>query len=281
MPAAYAALGARMTGRLARTGGAGRVHSRFHSAVNLVFPGLTDGRERLITLFAPDRPLSPDSLRLSQAAFDAVRALPLDSRVEKRGPLLLWETPALAIAFGDRLADNPRIPACRPAEIGRAAAWVKNDLGKTDGLAGLPPAERGRRIAELYRLADALRQGDTAAALDRLKACAGAGPGLTPSSDDMAVGIIAALRACGCTAPFPEPEAACAALAGRTTDVARHYIGCALEGSISEPLRDALAGTAGGWKRLAETGASSGADTIAGLEIGRRVWEGQTAGGGL
>ena len=63
--------------------------------------------------------------------------------------------------------------------------------------------------------------------------------------------------------------------------MARHYIRCALEGFISEALRDALKGQAAGWKRLSETGASSGIDTITGLEIGRRVWEGQDMGGKL
>ncbi|GEM_PF-6030269 len=281
MRGGYVAEAACMSRRLAETDCSGLLLSRFHSAVNLFFPHFPDGTGRLITLFAPAKSLAPDSLRLSEAAFDAVRQLPVESRVIKQGTRLIWETPPFILVFRDNLTENPRIPACRPADIGRAAVWVKTALGKPCGLDSLPRNERDGRIENLVRLADCLRRGDKAEALHRLKAGAGAGPGLTPSTDDMAVGIIAALRACGCTASFPEPETAYAALEGRTTEVARHYIRCALEGFISEALRDALKGQAAGWKRLAETGASSGIDTITGLEIGRRVWEGQDMGGKL
>lgn len=281
MRGVYVAKAACMSRRLAETDCSGLLLSRFHSAVNLFFPHFPDGTGRLITLFAPAKSLAPDSLRLSEAAFDAVRQIPVESRVSKQGSQLIWETAPFILTFGDNLTENPRIPACRPAEIRRAAAWVKNALGKPCGLDSLPRDERDGRTENLVRLADCLRRGDKAEALRRLKAGAGAGPGLTPSTDDMAVGIIAALRACGCTASFPEPEVVYAALEGRTTEVARHYIRCALEGFISETLRDALAGQAAGWKRLAETGASSGIDTITGLEIGRRVWEEQDMGGKL
>ena len=121
--------------------------------------------------------LAPDSLRLSEAAFDAVRQIPVESRVSKQGSQLIWEAAPFILTFGDNLTENPRIPACRPAEIRRAAAWVKNALGKPCGLDSLPRDERDGRTENPVRLADCLRRGDKAEALHRLKAGAGAGPG--------------------------------------------------------------------------------------------------------
>ena len=272
MSAAYEASRACMNRFLAETDSDGWLHSCFHTAVNLFFPLPPHGTGRLVTLLAPERDLVPDSLILPADAFAAVQRLPAAGQVKKRGALIRWEGPSLAVSFGNVRTDNPKIPACRGEDIGRAAAQVKARLQKPHGLKRLPDRDCATRIRNLYRLAEYLRRGRTEEAVYWLAASAGAGPGLTPSSDDMIVGIIAALRSAGCRAPFPEPEDVYAALEGRTTEVGRHYICCALEGGISETMRNALRGDASAWDRLAETGATSGIDTITGLEIGVRVW---------
>ncbi len=278
MSAVYDAPRACMDQPLVDANREGWLHSGFHTAVNLFFPPSSQDTGRLITLLAPGRALVPDSLLLSEEAFAAVQRLPLDSRVHKQGTLLIWKNPPLCLSFGHTRTDNPQIPACRAENILCAVAQIQTNTHKPHGLKQLYGSDCANRIQGLYRLAECLKRGQTMQALHRIVESVGAGPGLTPSSDDMMVGILTALRSLGCRAPFPDAAAAYAALEGRTTDVGRQYICRALEGSISETMRDALTGNASAWNQLAETGATSGIDTLTGLEIGCRVWTKPTTG---
>lgn len=278
MPAVYDVPRACMDQPFADMNREGWLHSSFHTAVNLFFPPSSQDTGRLITLLAPGRALVPDSLLLSEEAFAAVQWLPLNSRVQKQGTLLIWENPPLCLSFGHTRTGNPLIPACHAETILRAVAQIRTNAHKSHGLEQLYGAGCAGRIQGLYWLTESLKRGQTVQALHQIVESAGAGPGLTPSSDDMMVGILTVLRSLGCRAPFPDAAAAYAALEGRTTDVGRQYICRALEGCISETMRDALAGNVSAWNQLAETGATSGIDTLTGLEIGCRVWIKPTTG---
>jgi hypothetical protein len=135
-----------------------------------------------------------------------------------------------------------------------------------------------RLIRLLDRLFDATQQPDMIALA---RALSGLGPGLTPTGDDLLVGVAAACRrlvAGGCW-PAPRRDLLVAALAGMgdtgTTSVAREMVGLAAAGQFPDALTDFVdllgdrdTGTdqvqaAAG--RLAAIGAHSGADMLAGV----------------
>lgn len=106
----------------------------------------------------------------------------------------------------------------------------------------------------------------------RLRALVGAGPGSTPSGDDVVVGVLAALHRSG-----PAGEAALAGLRSslpglltRTTMTSRHLLAAALAGVVAERVHEVLAGLAdiedvpGLIRRARGWGATSGMDLIAG-----------------
>lgn len=150
----------------------------------------------------------------------------------------------------------------------------------------------GGNRPDLHSAADGLRRAlmryaSTPAAAEAVSSAAGSliglGPGLTPSGDDLLVGLLGALargsgaRARGIT------EAVTTAIAKRgsgTTDVSRHYLGLAAEGKFSQPLTElfdslaepgstALQGAR--IQQLLSVGATSGADAVAGVALGLAV----------
>jgi hypothetical protein len=125
----------------------------------------------------------------------------------------------------------------------------------------------------------AIRDGDGEQAIGSAKTLRGLGPGLTPSGDDLLVGLSAALWkmthplaeffACGC--------AAGARLA--TTHVAASYLSYAARGEFAESLHAVLDAIVGGDDRgvddcvtqLTSWGATSGVDCLVGILFGLRA----------
>jgi hypothetical protein len=119
---------------------------------------------------------------------------------------------------------------------------------------------------------------DGAAIDDALRALVGFGPGLTPSGDDALVGLLAALY----HSPGPAQGwrvalgHAVPALLHRTSDVSAHYLSLAVDGHFGEAVLEAAEHV---FARCAEPhrlrllgfGATSGADTLAGLLSGVRL----------
>jgi hypothetical protein len=119
------------------------------------------------------------------------------------------------------------------------------------------------------------RHGDLRAAVRR---ATGRGPGLTPSGDDVLVGILAVLTAPGVSA-MCEPAAARlrAALApslATTTEISRALLGQASRGHVSRPVWELVRALLSGRPAASftqaradvlATGATSGGDTCAGL----------------
>ena len=102
----------------------------------------------------------------------------------------------------------------------------------------------------------------------------GAGPGTTPTGDDLIVGVLAALDTTGSTAAARRLRAAVAPLLTRTTAASRHYLASAIDGRFGEHVHALV-------RRLeksasAETtielasrwGATSGIDLLTGLASG-------------
>lgn len=132
------------------------------------------------------------------------------------------------------------------------------------------------------RLADGLRRRDLQRFVDGARALIGLGEGLTPAGDDVLVGVLAVLHRAAPSWLACRPDAvavlADAARAG-TTAVAREFLWHALGGHFSgpvvalvtaadrEPARAAL-------RDLLAMGATSGADTVAGMRLALRALAG-------
>jgi hypothetical protein len=109
-----------------------------------------------------------------------------------------------------------------------------------------------------------------------LRDLVGRGPGLTPAGDDALVGMLAVLHRATppeCAAPvLARLQRALPPLLDRTTPISAHYVRLALRGAFTEHLTavvDALAAggepSDGQLERLLATGATSGADALAGV----------------
>ncbi len=106
----------------------------------------------------------------------------------------------------------------------------------------------------------------------------GLGPGLTPSGDDLLVGLLAALRALEGRSSFdgPASERLLAETGRRTNAVSFTFVSHALEGRFSEPLHRLVTHLAAGtpdeveraMAALGAWGATSGLDTALGAVIG-------------
>jgi hypothetical protein len=168
-----------------------------------------------------------------------------------------------------------------------AVRWVPRgydaDLSGLSGrVAELGAAARHVAWAGSWPLAgavtDALAAGCRAGLHDAVRRATGRGPGLTPSGDDVLVGVLAVLTA-------PAVAARCAPLAARlraalapalptTTEISRALLSQASHGHVSRPvweLASALlsGGAAASFTQaradVLSTGATSGGDTCAGL----------------
>lgn len=194
-----------------------------------------------------------------------------------RGPLTLEvDSPVTRVAPGDRVTRTGSWLSLGPHAVVDLSAAVQHD----PILPYLAP-DRAVALARALEVATAWgdetlrhRAAELAAALqlgnppavDRL---IGLGRGLTPSGDDFLAGMLAALQATGSPAAGPLSAAILPAL-GRTTLVARHFLKWAVQRRYSEVIRSvfASAGADADVADLLATGATSGADTAAGIRAG-------------
>jgi hypothetical protein len=105
----------------------------------------------------------------------------------------------------------------------------------------------------------------------------GAGPGTTPTGDDMVVGCLAALAVLGRGDAASRLAQATAPLLQATTTTSRHYLEAAASGRFGEHVHDLIAGFVGGYcpeRMLAHArrwGATSGVDLLIGMTVTLRV----------
>lgn len=238
----------------------GVVHSAFDHALNLLLDG------ELWTVLAAMLPDAPFGIRLAPGD----RLVALDARPDDR-----VHVKAGYVAIGRQVVD------CRVTTRWSKAQW------------GTPAAGLPLRLSMLERLTQAqawpgsveLARDLTAALCDSdaelaraVRRCVGRGPGLTPSGDDVLVGMLAVLTS-GTAGAFAERAAlrlrrALVPVLHSTPEISRHLLdqaarglpGRALhelgkavcEGLPDDILLDALA-------RVLDTGSSSGADACVGM----------------
>jgi hypothetical protein len=175
-----------------------------------------------------------------------------------------------------------------PASIGDVAAGRAGylrvgdlvlDVRQARTWSQAPPPSHARALAppvieRLAAQADQRIVTDTAAAVraGALRSLVGRGPGLTPAGDDAIVGILAVLHRLGPHNAVAPLVAALTPLLDRTTAISAHFLRLAMRGAFTEALVDvvdAVATTDGPTdvqiRRLLATGATSGADALAGV----------------
>lgn len=240
---------------------AARVHSVFERAANLRWH---DGR--LVALHGPGPLLAPFALALERLPRAGALAVGADARRE-----------GTRLFLGDVVLD------WRDAE---AATTSVGAAGRVDGAAGAvllgaAPAARGRMPGARARrlLADGIRRAEARAFIAGARGLIGLGEGLTPSGDDVLVGALAALHRFRRQFLARRPSirtALAAAVRDGTTDVGREFILHALDGAFSEVVTAVLTARSGAAarsaaRRLLDTGATSGADTLAGIRLACRA----------
>jgi uncharacterized protein DUF2877 len=170
-----------------------------------------------------------------------------------------------------------RAGAARATARGRASAAGFGGLLREDAPHD-PVGVLGVARPILSELVVALESGDRTRAAEVAARLVGLGPGLTPSGDDVLVGIEAALRA------LARPSAGFLALAlgdveGRTTALAATLLCHAAAGEFAERLHSLLAALLGSddevipaaIDRAVAWGATSGTDCLLGVLIGLDV----------
>jgi hypothetical protein len=239
--------------------GFGTVHSVFVHAVNLTIRG------DLWTLLAEDKTDLPFGIRLALSNFQTLGL--------RRGDVV--SVRAGFVGIGSRLVVD-----CRAACRWMPARKEKSEPGLERRLAVVARAVRGKSWHESASMARAVRSAvrDATELGDVLAKVVGRGPGATPAGDDVLVGVLAVL-----TSPHSGLAGARAAeMLGRvllpvlpiTTDVSGQLLRQATNGLIGRGLHElvhALIGESSPQqlsekvRRVAEIGATSGADACEGL----------------
>jgi hypothetical protein len=253
----------------------------FSGAINIE----TDDAE-LLTLASPSTGALPNGLVMDTPA-DLRQTVSRQASASVRGSAI--ETEGLVVRLA---AAEPWSPYLEPRGQFRALSDLRGPLASAlrrrrdpGGFVDLlwlliePDTALREGAARAYpavaRLTRALREVRLDDALAEARALVGLGQGLTPSGDDVLVGISAALRAAG--HPLHDRFATgCAVLAqGRTTRVAEMFYSYAATGAFSArvhtlvaSLTDASADLQAAFDLALDWGASSGADCLLGVVLG-------------
>lgn len=179
-----------------------------------------------------------------------------------------------------RCVPGPRLDATLAVARRLAAAHAP---GRGFGRLLRPPEPADSRLVDVPFLAvaapriadlgEALAADDRGAAGVAARGLIGLGIGLTPSGDDLIVGVLAGLRAMDHPAGPALAAEIAAATPGRTGPVSEVVLRQATRGAFAEPLHDLLVAIAGqrpaslvrAMARVLSCGSTSGADTLVGL----------------
>lgn len=273
----------------------GRVHSVFARVINVIVPGGT-----LLTLASRDVDDAPDTLVVDLRSFDG-QGIAIGDPVETReGVLIVAER--LAIRLDSARQWAPLLPRYPPHEtpLRRNLDAVREHVAAlgSEGSAIGPPASAVAITASALlaqhaaALGHALACGDVEEALAQGEALVGLGPGLTPSGDDVLLGLLAVLHLPGgpCE-PFADlGRQIVARAAHRTHAISLAALQAAAEGSVRAriiALLDAVTvgtreETLAALRPVLAIGSTSGRDIVAGIVLGfeaqlHRAWAQRSA----
>jgi hypothetical protein len=241
---------------------AGRVHSIFERVVNLAWH---DGR--LLTLQGPGRlcaPFAAEMPRLPRA-----RSVRPGANVRRQGDTLSLD--GVSVEWQGALITDSTMPERAGAPAPALSVLLAESFARS--ASGLS-STIGRRARS--RLAEGLGRRDPEAFIEGARGLLGLGEGLTPAGDDCLVGTLAVIHRFARAWPRAHPEIEASvgtAAATRTTVIAREFVVHALGGHFAESLIDLLIAESAdevgrAATRLLRTGATSGADTLAGVTLG-------------
>lgn len=243
------AVGAHLAGRFGAVASLpGQPHSVFEHAINFIGP---DGM--LLALHGPEPLAAPFAM-----------ALPTWDQDLSAGALILD-------LEGARRVDLAIRPAAE--RDGTARDLLDEALARSASAPLAPGLDTAAGRAARSAMSLAIRRRDAAGFLEAARALVGLGEGLTPAGDDYLVGALAALHRLGegwPTGEAPLRDALIAHACRATPMVSAAFLCYAVAGQFSEPLRDlAMADTVAAARAaataLARMGATSGADTLAGV----------------
>ena len=243
----------------------GHVHACFERASNCI-----DLQGRVLALVSADVGRGPFSITLQNKASCFTSLVPHDA-VQATACCVTLGT--FKIDLRDAAVWNPRLPAL-PMSFHPTPAIIR---GLEPYTLWPPPAPRhtiARRIARrLHTAAHALQQGlRTTQAVDAspIAALAGLGPGLTPAGDDYLLGVLAALHL---THRHDRAPLIAKIAVPQTSTLSAAFLHAAAEGLFAEGWHNLTKGlnaynpvlVAEAADGLAQTGASSGRDAMAGF----------------
>lgn len=264
------ALGGGLAQRLRAADRRGRVHSAFARAVNVEWLEPGGG---LLTLHGPSPLAAPFAMALTawpeahqRASWELEPGLPVlarDGRLVVGGLAVDWRCAPVTDLRVTPGAEHAR--ATRDRLVNALASFAH--LGGAASLASVPGC------AARAAAAGAIRDRDPRAFARASRSLMGLGEGLTPAGDDWLVGALAALHRLGQHWAFEDGHLASVLVGeatGRTTTLGAAFLGHALAGEFSEPARDlaaaeSLSSARAAAARLSAMGATSGADTLAGM----------------
>jgi len=240
---------------------AGRIHSIFKRALNILWH---DGG--LISLHGPGPLAAPFAAAL--ASLPEAASLTVGSEVFRRdnrihlGSLILDGESAM-------LVDTRLYPTTEKPGLPFASA-IATAVAKV-----VPGLSSYRSRTARRQLADGIASGDARTFVTGACGLIGLGEGLTPAGDDCLVGALAVLHrfASPWLADHPEIRTEIAtALQDGTTAVGQNFILHALEGAFSEYILRLVTASSDcdlhqAVRALAETGGTSGLDTLDGMHI--------------
>jgi len=200
---------------------------------------------------------------------------PHDGTIQRRVEVAAEVVAARAIRVGFAQC----VTLLRPALVG-AAADARSGGSRPAPPSWEPAGASGSAASIGLHSIETLRRGladdDLPAVLQASDTLVGLGEGLTPSGDDLLVGLTAALRATGHPMAGPLSRHAAFRAVDSTTDIARVTLEHAARSEYAERIHDVLEAVARGddaalrlqVERALSWGASSGADTLLGVLIG-------------
>lgn len=269
----------------------GRIHSQFSRVVNIEFLQ-EQYQPRLITLLPPGFTGIPDSMVVETPHFMKISSLPVGTTVVKRNLSFTFDG-IEEIFEGDKAnfySDYLDSLYCESDKFGRQkfnnflssleSFYIK--VNKQDGFSRLPSSVCLQVLRKHHSLCNSLIKGNINEIEKKFASCVGVGCGLTPSSDDAIVGILATVKSgiLGVEMPHIDTFKIWRQLAGLTTDISRKYLCCAVEGRFPDVLRNLLTAALTREKldldyekylyAVAEVGSTSGMDMLKGIEVAFR-----------
>lgn len=240
-----------------------------------------------------ERYRSPSTINLDRSG-DRLRVVEAGAAAQFSEARLIFPATAIAVVLSADLVWQcpPPILTARPRveQLQTLRAITEGVLacGRSAGLAAvlphltnmpdgsLPPAEHAALLDRLLALRRAVQTGDYQRMIDSLTSLLGQGRGLTPSGDDMVIGLLLMLNRWHPDGDWARVNRVVIETAYRvTTTISANLIECAADGQGDERLITVVDGITAGSaspaecvKSVLDWGSSSGIDALTGMALG-------------